>query len=154
MALLATNNSLSDAGSQVSNQRLAEYVQKLQAQEGGSDPGKHKINGNMAWWEREQPSDHPMNKYFDSLGRDGQKVLADLKAKVPAAFNSISADQTPDMGKDDNAGTTPDTTQPAPTQPANTQSGFVSKIMNTDPKVWYVVGGGAATLTLIAILAK
>lgn len=154
--LLATKNNLTglgEAAKSVSDDRLRQYVNKLQSQEGGKDPNHHKINGNMAWHNRKQPSDHPMNAYFDSLGRDGKKVLADLKNRVPDAFNEVTTSPGNQQQTGNTNGSKAEETQSPPlVRPA--ASGFMSRIKNTDPKVWYVVGGGFATLTVIAILVK
>ena len=82
---------LGEASGGVTNALLVSYIQRMAEQEGGRLPDQHKLNGNMAWYERSVDPSHPMNQYFDSLGRSGIHVLADLKSRVPQAFGLSSS---------------------------------------------------------------
>jgi hypothetical protein len=163
MPLLGQKNNYLSTLSDVSNADLATYVGKLKRQEGGRNPDRHKINGNMAWYDRAKDNSHPMNQYFDSLGRNGAKVLADLKRKVPEAFGiepkAAEAEQSenkpapsPDQSQKNAA-----TTSVPPAQSENSKQVQISNddqagLFGMSQTMTYAaVGGGLLLLTIGAI---
>lgn len=159
-------NGLSDAPAGVTVERLREYVITLKQQEGGRLPDKHKINGNMAWHERAKAPTTPLNQYFDSLGRDGSRVLADLKNRVPEVFGlpsntSVDSgdtgntnDESQNSGNDSESkdASTGNNNSSNSNDPVTAKPDSLSVFEKVDPKVWYGLGGGLGLIVLISIL--
>jgi hypothetical protein len=81
------NNGLAGlAALPVSKHYLQRHVLQMRKKRNGQPPTPYRLGGTMAWYKRTFPSSYPMNRYLASLGWDKNRVLDDLKQRVPKMF--------------------------------------------------------------------
>jgi hypothetical protein len=70
----------------ISVSAIRKWVQTLKEQENGRNPDVHKINGNMAWYERSGNTDRPIYQLYKHFGKSSSKLLNYVKSAVPEEF--------------------------------------------------------------------